>query len=107
MELEPHILLSFRPQPATMFRMARRESMAVRRAKGQRIKGVNVYRGSIANSYGRHRNLVLGMRVPLVHSCEHRWLAMPSRADCAAVEGRKVHPVVDVSESTEAKSAYS
>jgi hypothetical protein len=32
---------------------------------------------------------------------------MPSRADCAAVEGKKVHPVVDVSESTEAKSAYS
>ena len=72
----------------------------------QNERGKWIFR-SIANSYGEHRNLVLGNEVRLVHSCEHRWLAMLSCATCATVKDKKVHPVVDVWESTEAKSAHS
>lgn len=71
--------------------------------RAQNERGKWIFR-SIANSYGEHRNLVLGNEVRLVHSCEHRWLAMSS---CATVKDKKVHPVVDVWESTEAKSAHS
>ena len=92
---------------AQQVRRYAQESLAIDHADRKRNGPVKRIFRSIANSYGPHRNLVLGMGVRLVHSWEHRWLAMLSCATCAAVEDKKVHPVVDVWESTEAKSAHS